>query len=78
MFWSCIKKAQCPSDDILWRALEYKVEGKQKRGQLKITWKQHMVLLTWKQHKQNMIRNIGLRIEDAVDRKKWRGVRAIA
>ena len=59
-----------PKEDILWRALEYEVEGKRKRGRPKGTWRRQV---------ENDTRKIGLTMEDAVNRTRWReGVRAIA
>ena len=59
-----------PNDDILQRTLRFEVKGKQKRGRPKKTWKRHL---------EDETKRIGLTIEDATNRTKWReGVRAIA
>ena len=57
-------------DSILKKAMMFEVNGPRKRGRPKQTWK--------KQVEEN-IKKIGLRVEEATDRARWReGVGAIA
>ena len=57
-------------DSILKKAMMFEVNGPRKRGRPKQTWK--------KQVEEN-IKKIGLRVEEATDRARWREeVRAIA
>ena len=57
-------------ESILKKAMMFEVNGPRKRGRPKQTWK--------KQVEEN-IKKIGLRVEEATDRARWReGVRAIA
>ena len=57
-------------ESILKKAMIFQVNGPRKRGRPKQTWK--------KQVEEN-IKEIGLRVEEATDRARWReGVRAIA
>ena len=57
-------------ESILKKAMMFEVNGPRKRGRLKQTWK--------KQVEEN-IKKIGLRVEEATDRARWReGVGAIA
>ena len=50
------------ADDILRKALCFKVEGQRRRGQLRKTWKNQV---------EDDIRKIGLKKEDALNRSKW-------
>ena len=57
-------------DSMLQKAMMMKVNGKRKRGRPKLTW--------WKQVEERA-KKVGLKIEEARDRTRWReGVRAIA
>ena len=57
-------------ESILKKAMMFEVNGPRKRGRPKQTWK--------KQVEEN-IKKIGLRVEEATDRARWReGVGAIA
>ena len=58
------------NDNILRRAMVFKVNERRKRGRPKRTWKNQV---------EESVRRIGLKEEDAVNRTRWRvGVRAIA
>ena len=50
-------------DDILRKALCFKVEGQRRRGRLRKTWKNQV---------EDDIRKIGLKKKDALNRSKWR------
>ena len=57
-------------DNIVKKALMMEVNGRRKRGRPKMTWKRQM---------EESVKKVGLKIEDAADRTRWReGVRAIA
>ena len=57
-------------DNILKKAMMLEVNGHQKRGRPKITWRRQV---------EENVKKVGLKIEEAADRTKWReGVRAIA
>ena len=57
-------------DNILKKPIMLKVNGKRKRGRQKVTWR--------KQVKES-VQEVGLKIEEAADRMRWKeGVRAIA
>ena len=49
--------------DVLQRALEFKVDGKRKKGRPKVAWKEQV---------EREMRKIGLRAEDAQNRERWR------
>ena len=55
---------------ILKKAMMLQVKGQRKRGRPKQTWKRQV---------EDSLKKIGLRVEEATDRSRWReGVRAIA
>ena len=57
-------------DNILKKAMMMEVNGKQKRGRPKLTWRRQV---------EESVKKVGLNIEEAGDRTGWReGVRAIA
>ena len=57
-------------DDVLRKALALEVDGLRRRGRPKKTWKKQV---------EEEIKKVGLRMEDAQNRGKWRnGVRQIA
>ena len=57
-------------DNILKKAMMMEVNGQRKRGRPKMTWKRQM---------EERVKKVGLKIEEAADRTRWReGVRAIA
>ena len=57
-------------ESILKKAMMLQVNGQQKRGRPKQTWKRQI---------EESLKKIGLRVEEATDRARWReGVRAIA
>ena len=57
-------------NNILKKAMMLEVNGKRKRGRPKMTW--------WRQVEES-VEKVGLKIEEAADRTRWRkGVRAIA
>ena len=57
-------------DNILKKAMMMEVHGKQKRGRPKLTWRWQV---------EESVKKVGLKIEEAADRTRWReGVRAIA
>ena len=57
-------------DNILKKAMTMEVNGQRKRGRPKMTWKRQV---------EESAKKIGLKIEEAADRTRWReGVRAIA
>ena len=57
-------------DNILKRAMMMEVNGQQKRGRLKMTWKRQV---------KESVKKVGLKIEEAGNQTRWReGVRAIA
>ena len=57
-------------ESILKKAMILQVNGQRKRGRPKQTWKKQV---------EESLKKIGLRVEKATDRAKWReGVRAIA
>ena len=57
-------------DNILKRAMMMEVNGQQKRGRLKMTWKRQV---------EESVKKVGLKIEEAGNQTRWReGVRAIA
>ena len=57
-------------DSILKKAMMMEVNGKRKRGRPKLTWRRQM---------EESAKKVGLKIEEAGDRTRWReGVRAIA
>ena len=56
-------------EDILRKALCFKVEDQRKRGRLR---------KTWKNQEEDDIRKIGLKKEDALNRSKWKkGVKMV-
>ena len=57
-------------ESILKKAMMLQVNGQRKRGRPKQTWKKQV---------EESLKKIGLRVEEATDRARWReGVRAIA
>ena len=57
-------------DNMLKKAMMLKVNGKRKRGRPKLTWRRQV---------EESVKKVGLKIEEAADRTRWReGVRAIA
>ena len=57
-------------DNILKKAMVMEVNGQRKRGRPKMTWKRQV---------EEGVKKVGLKIEEAADRTRWReGVRAIA
>ena len=57
-------------DNILKKAMMMEVNGKRKRGRPKLTWRRQV---------EESVKKVGLNIEEAGDRTRWReGVRAIA
>ena len=67
MVWTCIRRED---DNILKKAMMMEVNGQRKRGRPKITWKRQV---------EESVKKVGLKIEEAADRTRWReGVRAIA
>ena len=57
-------------DNILKKAMMMEVNGQRKRRWPKMTWKRQV---------EESVKKVGLKIEEAVDRTRWReGVRAIA
>ena len=57
-------------DNILKKAMMMEVTGKRKRGRPKMTWRRQV---------EESVKKVGLKIEEAGDRTRWReGVRAIA
>ena len=57
-------------DNILKKAMMLKVNGQRKRGRPKITWRRQV---------EERVKKVGLKIEEAAGRTRWReGVRAIA
>ena len=57
-------------DSILKKAMMLEVNGQRKRGRLKMTWRRQV---------EESEKKVGLKIEEAADRTRWReGVRAIA
>ena len=57
-------------DNILKKAMMMGVNGQRKRGRPKMTWKKQV---------EERVKKVGLKIEEAADRTRWReGVRAIA
>ena len=57
-------------DNILKEALMMEVNGQRKRGRPKMTWKRQV---------EESVKKVGLKIEEAADRTRWReGVRDIA
>ena len=57
-------------DNILKKAMLMEVNGQQKRGRPKMTWKRQV---------EGSVKKVGLKIEEVPDRTRWReGVRAIA
>ena len=57
-------------NNILKKAMTLEVNGKRKRGRPKITWRRQV---------EESVEKVGLKIEKAADRTRWReGVRAIA
>ena len=57
-------------DNILKKAMMMEVNGQRKRGRPKMTWKRQVV---------ENVKKVGLKIEEAADRTRWREeVRAIA
>ena len=57
-------------DNTLKKAMVMEVYGQRKRGRPKMTWKRQV---------EESVKKVGLKIEEAADRTKWReGVRAIA
>ena len=58
------------NDNILKKAMMIEVNGQPKRGRPKMTWKRQV---------EESVKKVGLKIEEAADRTRWReGVRAIA
>ena len=58
------------NDNILKKAMMMEVNKKQKRGRPKLTWRRQV---------KESVKKVGLKIEEAGDRTRWReGVRAIA
>ena len=56
--------------NILKKAMMMEVNGKRKRGRPKLTWRRQM---------EESVKKVGLKIEEAGDRTRWKeGVRAIA
>ena len=57
-------------DNILKKAMMMEVNGQRKRGRSKMIWKRQV---------EESVKKVGLKIEEAADRTRWRGgVRAIA
>ena len=57
-------------DNTLKKAIMMEVNGKRKRGRPKLTWRRQV---------EESVKKVGLKIEEAEDRTRWReGVRAIA
>ena len=57
-------------ENILKKAMMMEVNGQRKRGRPKMTWKRQV---------EESVKKVGLKIEEAADRTRWReGVRAIA
>ena len=57
-------------NNILKKAMMMEVNGKRKRGRPKLTWRRQV---------EESVKKVGLKIEEAGDRTRWReGVRAIA
>ena len=57
-------------DNMLKKAMMMEVNGQRKRGRPKMTWKRQV---------EERVKKVGLKIEEAADRTRWReGVRAIA
>ena len=57
-------------DNILKKAMMMEVNGQRKRRRPKMTWKRQV---------EESVKKVGLKIEGAADRTRWReGVRAIA
>ena len=57
-------------DNMLKKAMMMEVNGQRKRGRPKMTWKRQV---------EKSVKKVGLKIEEAADRTRWReGVRAIA
>ena len=57
-------------NNILKKAMMLEVNGKRKRGRPAMTWRKQV---------EESVREVGLKIEEAADRTRWReGVRAIA
>ena len=58
------------NDNVLKKAMMMEVNGQRKRGRPKMTWKRQV---------EESVKKVGLKIEEAADRTRWReGVRAIA
>ena len=56
-------------DNMLKKAMMMEVNGQRKRGRPKMTWKRQV---------EESVKKVGLKIEEAADRTRWReGVRAI-
>ena len=57
-------------DNILKKTMMLEVNGKRKRGRPKLTWRRQV---------EESVKKVGLKIEEAIDRTRWKeGVRAIA
>ena len=57
-------------ESILKKTMMFEVNGQRKRGQPKQTWKRQV---------EESVKKIGLRVEEATERARWRvGVKAIA
>ena len=57
-------------DNILKKAMMMEVNGKRKRGWLKLIWRRQV---------EESVKKVGLKIEEAGDQTRWReGARAIA
>ena len=57
-------------DNVLKKAMMMEVNGKRKRGRPKLTWRRQV---------EESVKKVGLKIEEAADRTRWKeGVRAIA
>ena len=57
-------------DNILKNTMMMEVNGKRKRGRPKLTWRRQV---------EESVKKVGLKIEEAGDRMRWKeGVRAIA
>ena len=67
MIWHVIR---FDDDNILKTAMMMEVNGKRKRGRPKLTWRRQV---------EESGKKVGLKMEDAGDRTRWKeGVRAIA
>ena len=50
-------------DNILKKAMMMEVNGKRKRGRLKLTWRRQV---------EESVKKVGLKIKEAEDRTRWR------